>query len=370
MSDLALVKRLQTTAVQLPIQAYFDPCVYQLEQERLFANAPVYYGHELMVPNEGDYHTIEWLLHGKMLKRSANEIRLLSNVCRHRQSLIYQGRGNGNQVVCNLHGWTYDNQGKLIGAPLFPETPCLNLGQTPLTSWNGLLFDARRDVAQDLEKLGVANYINFADYAYHSTQVTEYDFNWKTFIEVYSEDYHVDPFHPGLGHFVDCAALQWEWGERYHVQTVGIKNQLDHPGTKAYSQWHREVLRRYANQSPEFGAIWLTYYPNIMVEWYPHVLVVSVVLPRSVEKCTVVTEFYYPEDVIYFEPEFIEAEQAAYFETAKEDDEICLRMHQGRQALWLQGDNETGPYQSPTEEGMQHFHAFYRREMGEAWLAR
>ena len=63
MSDLALVKRLQTTAVQLPIQAYFDPCVYQLEQERLFANAPVYYGHELMVPNEGDYHTIEWLLH-------------------------------------------------------------------------------------------------------------------------------------------------------------------------------------------------------------------------------------------------------------------------------------------------------------------
>lgn len=370
MSDLAFSQPLMPAAVQLPVQSYFDPAVYQLEQERLFADAPVYYGHALMVPDEGDYHTIEWLAHGKMLKRAGGEIRLLSNVCRHRQSLIYQGRGNGQHVVCNLHGWTYDNRGHLIGAPLFPETPCLNLEQTPLTSWNGLLFDTHRDVASDLKSLGVARFMDFSAFAYHSTHVTEYDFNWKTFIEVYSEDYHVDPFHPGLGNFVDCAELKWEWGEHYHVQSVGIKNRLARAGSAAYQEWHKEVLRRYAEQSPEYGALWLTYYPNIMVEWYPHVLVVSVVIPRAVEQCTVVTEFYYPEDVALFEPEFIQAEQAAYFETAKEDDEICYRMHQGRRALWLRGENQVGPYQSPTEEGMQHFHAFYRRKMGGDWLAR
>ena len=102
-----------------------------------------------------------------------------------------------------------------------------------------------------------------------------------------------------------------------------------------------------------------------MVEWYPHVLVISVVIPRGPEKCTVITEFYYPEDILWFEPEFIEAEQAAYMETAVEDDEICLRMHEGRKALWLRGESEVGPYQSPTEDGMQHFHEFYRRQMGE-----
>ena len=64
--------------------------------------------------------------------------------------------------------------------------------------------------------------------------------------------------------------------------------------------------------------------------------------------------------------EFIQAEQAAYFETAVEDDEICYRMHRGRKALWLRGESEVGPYQSPTEDGMQHFHEFYRRKMGEA----
>jgi choline monooxygenase len=369
MSDLASLQRLKPSAAQLPINTYFDPAIHQMEQALLFADAPVYYGHELMVPNEGDYHTIEWLDHGKMLKRAAGEVRLLSNVCRHRQARIYEGRGNGNHVVCNLHGWTYDNQGALIGAPLFPETPCLNLAQTPLTSWHGLLFDARRDVQADLARLGVAEYMDFAGFAYHSTQVTAYDFNWKTFIEVYSEDYHVDPFHPGLGNFVNCADLKWEWGAQYHVQSVGIKNSLGRPGSKVYGEWHKEVLRRYEDKCPQFGALWLTYYPNIMVEWYPHSLVISVVVPHSPESCTVVTEFYYPEEVVLFEPEFIAAEQAAYFETAKEDDEICLRMHKGRRALWLDGRSEVGPYQSPTEEGMQHFHEFYRRKMGDSLLA-
>jgi choline monooxygenase len=29
----------------------------------------------------------------------------------------------------------------------------------------------------------------------------------------------------------------------------------------------------------------------------------------------------------------------------------------------LRGDNEVGPYQSPMEDGMQHFHDWYRRQM-------
>jgi phenylpropionate dioxygenase-like ring-hydroxylating dioxygenase large terminal subunit len=100
-----------------------------------------------------------------------------------------------------------------------------------------------------------------------------------------------------------------------------------------------------------------------MVEWYPHVLVVSSVVPKGVDRTLNVVEFYYPEDIALFEPEFVAAEQAAYHETAKEDDEIAERMDAGRKALVDQGRDETGPYQSPMEDGMQHFHEFYRREM-------
>ena len=77
----------------------------------------------------------------------------------------------------------------------------------------------------------------------------------------------------------------------------------------------------------------MTYYPGLMLEWYPHVLIVSHLIPRSPTKTTNVVEFYYPEEIALFEREFIEAQQAAYVETALEDNEICLRLDRGRRAL-------------------------------------
>ena len=77
-------------------------------------------------------------------------------------------------------------------------------------------------------------------------------------------------------------------------------------------------------------------------------------------------EFFYPEEIVAFEREFVEAQQAAYMETCEEDDELALRMDAGRRALMLRGENEVGPYQSPMEDGMQHFHEFYRRIMQSA----
>jgi hypothetical protein len=50
--------------------------------------------------------------------------------------------------------------------------------------------------------------------------------------------------------------------------------------------------------------------------------VVSTLIPQDVDKTLNVVEFYYPEDIALFEREFIDAEQAAYMETAIEDDEI------------------------------------------------
>ena len=84
---------------------------------------------------------------------------------------------------------------------------------------------------------------------------------------------------------------------------------------------------------------------------------------RGDDKTTNVVEFYYPEEIAAFEREFVEAEQAAYWETCVEDDEIALRMDAGRRALMERGDDETGPYQSPMEDGMQQFHEWYRRAM-------
>ena len=92
--------------------------------------------------------------------------------------------------------------------------------------------------------------------------------------------------------------------------------------------------------------------------------VVTSLLPRGPRKTLNLVEFFYPEEIAAFERDLVDAEQAAYMETCKEDDEIGERMDAGRLALMQRGDNEVGPYQSPMEDGMQQFHEWYRRVMG------
>lgn len=349
---------------QLPVTWYVDPAIYELERNTLMAHAPAYVGHELMVPAAGDYITLEWMQHAKALVRNKHGIELISNVCRHRQALMLEGRGHAHNIVCPLHRWTYDLQGRLLGAPHFDEQPCLHLARSPLQNWNGLLFEGTRDVAQDLAALGFLKDFDFSGFLFDRMMIDEYDCNWKTFIEVYLEDYHVAPFHPGLGHFVDCDQLRWEFGSRYSVQSVGVRNALQKSGSPAYRHWQEQILRYDGNGAlPRHGAIWMVYYPFLMIEWYPHVLVVSNIIPRGPHACTNVVEFYYPEDIALFERAFVEAEQAAYRETAIEDEEICRRMHQGRVALNAQGKDEFGPYQHPMETGMEHFHLWIRQQL-------
>jgi choline monooxygenase len=371
MSDLSL--QLQQAQAQLPVTSYFDQALFQRELETIFQQGPRYVGHQLAVPNVGDYYALPHEGEGRALVRSANGVELISNVCRHRQAVMLKGRGSlntqapgsaGGNIVCPLHRWTYAPSGELLGAPHFANDPCLNLNNYKLREWNGMLFeDNGRDILADLAGMGPAKDLNFDGYALDHVELHECNYNWKTFIEVYLEDYHVGPFHPGLGNFVTCDDLQWEFKPEYSVQTVGVANTFGKPGSDVYKKWH-DVLLNYRNGAlPERGAIWLTYYPHIMVEWYPHVLTVSTLHPVSPTKTLNMVEFYYPEEIVAFEREFVEAQRAAYMETCIEDDEIAERMDAGRKALMDRGDNEVGPYQSPMEDGMQHFHEWYRGKL-------
>ena len=372
MSDLSL--QLQQAASQLPVSSYFDEALYQRELASIFQRGPRYVGHALAVPHRGDYHALPQENAGRALVRSPQGIELVSNICRHRQAVMLQGRGNlaeqqkgsaGGNIVCPLHRWTYAPDGQLLGAPHFSSDPCLNLNNYKLREWNGLLFeDNGRDIAADLAGMGPRAQLDFTGYALDRVEMHECNYNWKTFIEVYLEDYHVGPFHPGLGSFVTCDDLSWEFKEHYSVQTVGVSQAFGQPGSDIYKKWHEVLLNYRSGKVPEQGAIWLTYYPHIMVEWYPHVLTVSTLHPMGPNKTMNMVEFYYPEEIVAFEREFIEAQQAAYMETCLEDDEIAERMDAGRKALLARGDNEVGPYQSPMEDGMQHFHEWYRRAMG------
>ena len=174
MSDLSL--QLQQAASQLPVSSYFDEALFQREMQALFQSGPRYVGHTLSVPNPGDYYALPQESEGRALVRNAQgQVELISNVCRHRQAVMLNGRGSlqsqgkghaGGNIVCPIHRWTYATSGELLGAPHFAHDPCLNLNNYKLREWNGLLFeDNGRDIAADLAGMGPRSDLSFEGYA-------------------------------------------------------------------------------------------------------------------------------------------------------------------------------------------------------------
>ncbi|MBU4609037.1 aromatic ring-hydroxylating dioxygenase subunit alpha [Achromobacter sp. GG226] len=380
MTDIGRLAHVAASRAQLPVTAYFDNARFERELQTIFQQSALYVGSEKLVPHVGDYRTLLQEDNGRALVRNPEGVELISNVCRHRQAVMLGGsagnvtgpsgshgnlRAQGGNIVCPLHRWTYDARGQLLGAPQFDSTPCLNLQRFPMQNHKGFLFEGPRDIGKDLGRLLGRPEFDFSDYVLDKVEVHHCNYNWKTFIEVYLEDYHVGPFHPGLGRFVTCNDLEWEFTQQYSLQKVGVHNALAQPGSAAYRTWHDRLLDYRGGKAPDFGAIWVTYFPTLMIELYPHVLVMSTLYPKGPQETMNIVEFYYPEEIAAFEREFIEAQQAAYMETAIEDDEIAERMDAGRRILMERGVNEAGPYQSPMEDGMQHFHEWYRDAMGE-----
>jgi len=377
MTKVSEIYRLDSGCGPLPVHAYCDQSIYQIEQDLIFAKEPRYVGCDKITQNVGDYFSLQGEGNGRILVRSENGVNLLSNVCRHRQAIMLQGKGNVQNIVCPLHQWTYEKDGRLIGSPFFNSTPCRNLQVFDLQNWNGLLFDANsRSVANSLRSIApdVMNKIDMSSYVFDRIEFMECKYNWKTFIDFYLEDYHIAPFHPGLSNFVNCSSLEWMLDDWYSVQTVGFKDNFyaRAPGdSNVYSAWKTAISEYYGRDLPDCAAMWVYIYPNVMIEWYPMVLVISTITPSGPERTLNQIEFYHPEDIMTFDTHFIDGARAgasAYLETAIEDDEIGMRMQQGREVLKKRSTNDAGPYQSPLEDGMEHFHALYRKQLGEIIL--
>jgi phenylpropionate dioxygenase-like ring-hydroxylating dioxygenase large terminal subunit len=357
--DPALIER----TAPLPIAWYFDPVWFEREMLLLFGQGPNYAGHRLMVPALGDTMTLPWTEHGKVLVHGPQGVNLLSNVCRHRQGLLLEGRAQVQNIVCPLHRWTYDLDGILLGAPDFDPTPQCALPRTPLTQWQGLLFAGPRDPAAELADFPLAADYDFTGYVFDRMQVEDCNFNWKEFLEIFLELYHVEAVHPGLQRFVDPGNYEWGFGERWSYQIMGLRDGLRSQTSPNYTRYRDAILAYSGGALPKYGTVWTIIYPNVMLEWYPYALVVSTLIPRGPDRTANVVEFYYPEEIHAFERHIVEAHQAAYAESAAEDAAACRRLRRGRRALWHAGEDDVGPFHSPHEDGMIHFHDWLRRTL-------
>ena len=109
----------EAAAPMLPRECYTSAAFFEFEREAVFARNWVCVGREDQLPAPGDMLAVSVAGERLIVARSASgALHAMSAVCQHRGHMIdcaaEQPRG---LLRCPLHFWTYDLEGRLVGAP-------------------------------------------------------------------------------------------------------------------------------------------------------------------------------------------------------------------------------------------------------------
>ena len=98
---------------------FFDPQIHEQELERIFTRSWLFVAHTSEIPVAGDYVTRLTGVDPVVVSRTEDdEIKVFHNSCRHRGMQVCRvDKGNTSHFRCPYHGWTYKNDGRLIGVP-------------------------------------------------------------------------------------------------------------------------------------------------------------------------------------------------------------------------------------------------------------
>ncbi len=194
---------------RISTNSYFEPRYLELEAERLWAKTWLLAGPLCDVRESGDYFVFETGTESVLVCRAEDgQLRAFYNVCSHRGNLLMPTAcGHVEGFQCAFHSWEYALDGQLTTVPRadqFPQgVPSEQLSLVPLRidTWGGFVWvcmdpnieplaDYLGEIPRHLDSYQMDQHVLVMD------ETVEWNCNWKTSVDIFSETYHVIGVHP------------------------------------------------------------------------------------------------------------------------------------------------------------------------------
>ena len=273
----------------LPGEFYTSPEFFDWECKNLLRQGWYCLGRADEIPNPGDYFTLQLLNEPLIVVRGDDDdIRVLSNVCRHRGMPLADGSGNIKRFVCSYHAWAYGRDGALLRAARmenagFDAKSC-RLHGFAVQIWRGFIYASLEPNAapfgaetQALDDL-VAPY-ETDTFRHVHTAAEIWKCNWKCLVENFMEGYHLSVVHPQTLHGYTPTGL--------------AKKSVSGPGFTSYcANYPQDIPSRGSgakglNEDQRMRSTLFARFPNQVASQAASLLVSLSIFPRAVDEIEV-----------------------------------------------------------------------------------
>jgi Rieske 2Fe-2S family protein len=381
----------------LPQAFYTDPEVFDFDLSEVYGRSWLMIGFESELPEAGSYLAVTIGRSSVLLVRGRDAvIRGFHNTCRHRGSqLCEEGHGRGAKLICPYHKWTYDLDGRLIGAARMPaDFKSADYGLLPVRVElaAGCIYVALTSGVPDftpfraaLESRLSVYRLSDAKVAFQSTMMEKA--NWKLVMENARECYHCAASHPELklayptsyGAAVGKDRLDYNrrlaekverlglstaeaFGSWWHVERYPLN-----PGMESISMDGKPVVSRrlIGVEEKEIGGLWWAIQPHSFCHALSDYAFMFSVIPVGPQETRVESKWVVHKDAVEGVDYTIESLTQTWTKTNLQDRELAERNQRGVNGMGY----VPGPY-SLDEDFVVRFGDWYRAMVASAAEAR
>jgi carnitine monooxygenase subunit len=282
----------------LPSWTYDDPEFAKVEIDRIFRPSWQVVCHLSDLPNQGDWHSLDYVGESVIVARGAdNIVRAFTNVCRHRGSRLLDGdRGCAKKLVCPYHAWTYGLDGQLTGVPDSASYPTLDkdkAGLVPveLEIWRSFIFVRLESGGPSVAEMMCPYETQIAPYRFEEltalgrATIRPRQVNWKNVGDNYSDGLHITVAHPGLTRL---------FGKSYGVEAEPHVDRMwgdlvDRPSPNWSERAYQRLLPAVPHLPEANQKRWLYFklWPSVAFDIYPDQIDFMQWLPTGPDSCII-----------------------------------------------------------------------------------